>query len=148
MLSFDYLMKTLPVLEEFSDNSKIERQILSAEGYDGVMAILDNIRTVEFPCVILEDRSLGHITFDSGFLDSSSCSIWVMVQDDCVTGSSLLYKKAFSLGISILKLFVRDSTSELSDIDYSTITYSKRERTDCYGYEFVITFREDIDMSI
>lgn len=147
MLTVDYLSRVLPEIKEFSDRSKIQEQILSGEGFDGIIAILENLRTSQFPCVIVEDKSIGSIDIDAGPVDSYTISMWVMLQG---TEISKLYKDAFSLGTKILKKLVRDAEIEpkLHGIDSSHITYMKRSGAmDCYGYEFLVTFKDNIDMS-
>lgn len=147
MLTVDYLSRVLPEIREFSDSSKLPGQILSGEGFDGIIAILENLRTSQFPCVILEDKSIGSIDIDAGPVDSYSISLWVMLQG---TEISKLYNDAFSLGTKILKKLVRDADTEpeLQGLDSSHITYMKRSGAmDCYGYEFLITFKDNIDLS-
>lgn len=148
MFTVDYLLQVLPELEQFEDPEKIPSQVLSGEGYDGIIAILENLRTAQFPCIIVEDRSIGNILIDSGTLDSFTIAMWVMIQKTDLSVTEQ-YKSAFSLGLEILKLLIRDKNlkSELSGFDYSGIQYNKRMGPDCYGYEFVLTFREDIDLS-
>lgn len=147
MINLDFLKRVLPELEEFRDD--IDSRVFEGEGYDGVIAILDNIRGISLPAVILEDRSIGNIRIDSGPVDSFSLPVWVMVAKDRDNNSvSAAYASAFELGKKILKLFIRDANSALQGLDFSNIQYSKREATDCYGYEFLITFRCDIDLSL
>lgn len=147
MINLEYLKRVLPELEELRD--EIDSHVFEGEGYDGVIAILDNIRGISLPAVILEDRSMGNIRIDSGPVDSYSLPVWVMVAKDRDNNSvSGAYASAFELGKKILKLFIRDANSELQGLDFSNIQYSKREATDCYGYEFLLTFRCDIDFSL
>ncbi len=147
MINLEYLKSVLPELEEFRED--IDQRVFEGEGYDGVIAILDNIRGISLPAVIIEDRSIGNIRIDSGPVDSFSLPVWVMVGKDRDNNYvSAAYNSAFELGKKILKLFIRDADTSLQGLDFSNIQYSKREATDCYGYEFLITFRCDIDLSL
>lgn len=147
MISLNYLKQVLPTLAEFKED--IDSKVFEGEGYDGVIAILENIRGITLPAVIIEDRAMGNIRIDSGPVDSYSLPVWVMVEKNRDNNSvSGAYASAFELGKKILKLFIRDANTSLQGIDFSNIQYSKREATDCYGYEFLITFRCDIDLSL
>ncbi|MHC1781018.1 MAG: hypothetical protein AB9922_12365 [Bacteroidales bacterium] len=147
MVTSDYLISILPEMEEFrSQDPSAHVQI--AEGYDGVIALLDNIRTASFPCLIIEDRSIGNIVIDPGSLDTYSIPVWVMVQN---TGESVTeqYKKAFELVKKLLKILVRDADNgTLEGLEYSRIPYNKRSAVDSYGYEILLTFNVDINLSL
>lgn len=107
MITSDYLISILPELEEFK-NGEIASHVHTGEGYDGVIALLENIRTTTFPCVIIEDRSTGNISIDSGPLDTFSLPLWVMVQESDKSVSDQ-YKLAFELLKKILKILIRDA---------------------------------------
>lgn len=51
MLTNNYLLSSLSSLKDFVSPST---QILQGNGYDGVIDILQNMRGVTYPCVILE----------------------------------------------------------------------------------------------
>lgn len=147
MITSDYLISILPELEEFK-NGEIASHVHTGEGYDGVIALLENIRTTTFPCVIIEDRSTGNISIDSGPLDTFSLPLWVMVQESDKSVSDQ-YKLAFELLKKILKILIRDADAGiLSGFDYGRMPYNKRSGVDSYGYEMLITFRTDIDLSL
>lgn len=147
MVTSDYLISILPEMEEFrSQDPATHVQI--AEGYDGVIALLENIRTANFPCLIIEDRSMGNIAIDAGPLDTYSIPIWVMVQNSEM-GVSEQYNKAFDLIKKLLKILIRDADNgTLEGFDYTRIPYNKRSAVDSYGYEILLTFRVDIDLSL
>jgi len=147
MVTSDYLISILPEMEEFRSPDPASH-VQIAEGYDGVIALLDNIRTSSFPCLIIEDRSIGNIVIDPGSLDTYSIPLWVMVQS---TGESVTeqYKKAFELLKKLLKILIRDADNgTLEGLDYSRIPYNKRSAVDSYGYEILLTFNVDIDLSL
>lgn len=147
MITTDYLISILPEMEEFQSPDPTTH-VQMAEGYDGVIALLENIRSANFPCLIIEDRSVGNIAIDAGPLDTYSIPIWVMVQNSEM-GVSEQYNKAFELIKKLLKIMIRDALSgALQGLDYSRIAYAKRSAVDSYGYEILLTFRVDIDLSL
>jgi hypothetical protein len=140
-------MSILPEMDEFT-SSDLGDHIQNAEGYDGVIALLENIRTANFPCLIIEDRSMGNISIDPGSLDTYSIPLWVMVQNSEI-GATEQYKQAFELVKKLLKIIIRDTDSGiLEGLDYSRIPYNKRSAVDSYGYEILLTFRVDIGLSL
>ncbi|MDP3387722.1 MAG: hypothetical protein Q8S24_10835 [Eubacteriales bacterium] len=146
MITSNYLKSILPELEEFN-NIEIDFHIQTAEGYDGVIALLENIRTTNFPCLVIEDRSMGNIAVDAGPLDTYSIPLWVMVQDPEKSPTEQ-FKKAFELVKKILKILIRDADNDIiKGLDYSRIPYNKRTAIDSFGYEILLTFRMDIDLS-
>lgn len=147
MITSDYLKRVLPELDEFK-NKDMSEHVLDGNGYDGIMAILENLRSSTFPTVIVEDRSSGSITIDAGPVDVYSLPVWVMVAGE--NGDEYpAFESAFALVKKILKLFVRDQdTADLDGIDLSRIGYYKRFAPGCYGYEILLTFRVDIDLSL
>lgn len=147
MVTSDYLISILPEMEEFrSQDPATHVQI--AEGFDGVIALLENIRTANFPCLIIEDRSIGNIEIDPGSLDTYSIPLWVMVQNAGI-GATEQYKQAFDLVKKLLKILIRDADNgTLEGFDYSRIPYNKRSAVDSYGYEILLTFRVNIDLSL
>jgi hypothetical protein len=134
-------------MDEFKDG-EIASHVYTAEGYDGVIALLENIRTTTFPCLVIEDRSMGNISIDAGPLDTYSIPLWVMVSDQ-TKGATELYSHAFDLVKKILKILIRDSDKNIiPGLDYTRIPYNKRSGVDAYGYEILLTFRLDIDLSL
>lgn len=149
MISRNYLLTILPELVEFSSEDEIEYQVLEADGYDGVVALLGNVRSIYFPVVVIEDRTIGNISTDSGPVDSYSIPLWVMVSNDSSKTKTEIFKTAFTLVLKILKLFMRDvdSVADLTGWDFQRISYSKRSGPDCSGYEILMTYRDNIDLS-
>lgn len=148
MITKYYLKTILPEIEGFSAED-IEQQVLEADGYDGVVALLGNVREVCFPAVVIEDRTIGNISIDSGPVDSYSIPLWVMVSNDSSKSKTEIFKIAYALTLKVLKLLMRDvdSVTDLSGWDYQRISYSKRSGPDCSGYEILMTYRDNIDLS-
>ena len=153
MLTTKYLQQVLVELEEFSHLSNIENHIKSGDGYDAVTAILENIRSTDFPCVVIEDRSSGNFTIEAGPVDTFTIALWVMLQQtrEEEDDNSELFRQAFELVKRIIKILIRDQVARPSDmgfLDISRIPYNKRfGGAKCLGYELLLTFREEIDLS-
>lgn len=151
MLTKTYLEKVLPELEEFSDAEKFPLQLLEGDGYDEIIAILGSLRSVEFPCVVIEDRSSGimeHLL--EGPVDSTSMALWVMDQGNRDNNPSAIFESSFALAKRILKLLIRDCDKEssLAGWDTGRVAYNKRMGgPKCYGYEIVLSFNENLDLS-
>ena len=119
MLSVDYLRKALGALPEFTDTAA---QVHASDGYDGVISILANIRGTAFPCVVLEDRSSGELGCRPGGFDSYSLVLWVMDS--------------------------KGREEHFPGMDIASIPYNRRQGgPGCCGYELVISFFDDIDLS-
>lgn len=147
MITSNYLLQVLPELEEFNVPN-LESHIHLTEGFDGVIALLENIRTGGFPCVIIEDKTIGNISIDDGPLDTYCIPLWIMLQDVNMTPSEL-FPAAFELLKKIIKLLIRDNETELLEgLDCSRLSYNKRFAADAYGYEVLLTFRKNIDLAL
>lgn len=145
MLNVDYLRKALAALPEFTDT---DAQVFASDGYDGVLSILANIRGAGFPCVVLEDRSSGELGCRPGGIDSYSLVLWVMDAKGRDEQESTVYARAFSLMKSIVRLLVHDSREHFPGMDVTSMPYNRRQGgPGCYGYEVMITFFDDIDLS-
>ena len=75
MLTNNYLLSSLSSLKDFVSPST---QILQGNGYDGVIDILQNMRGVTYPCVILESGGSGSVQVVEGPVDTYTQSLWVM----------------------------------------------------------------------
>ena len=150
MLNLDYIKKTISVLDQFADSDKIGQQVISADGYDEIIALLENYTNIEFPCVIFEDPSLGVISINDGPLETSTCTIWVITVRDREDNNALYFTEMKALAMEILKLLVKgynDGDSEMKDWDAGRVGWAKRlGGPNCLGYEFTLTFNEDINL--
>lgn len=142
MITSDYI---LSVINEMIDCHDEESHVHMAQGYDGVISLLDNIRTINYPAIIIEDRSSGSIVIEAGPVDTYSISLWLMLQDEHKDKSSL-FKDAFTLTKSLLSILIRDA-DKLDGLDFSRISYFKRMTADACGYEVILNFKYDIDLS-
>lgn len=146
MLTDDYIKSIVAELIN-KDVQDVLPHIHYAEGYDGVITVLDNIRTISYPCFIIEDRSFGQVLIDSGPIDLYSLPIWIMVQK--VDSSKRdLYSDAFDLLMNTLKLLLRDAQlGIISGLNSSRFSYNKRSAADACGYELLLNFNVNIDLS-
>ena len=150
MLSLNYIKETISVLDQFADSDKIGQQVISADGYDEVIAILENYSNMSFPCVIFEDPSLGVISINDGPLETSTCTVWVMTVRDREDNNAIYFTEMKALAMEILKLLVKgynDGDSEMKGWDAGRVGWAKRlGGPNCLGYEFTLTFNEDINL--
>ncbi|NCB72939.1 MAG: hypothetical protein EOM45_14300 [Clostridia bacterium] len=137
-------------MDQFADSDKIGQQVISADGYDEVIAILENYSNMSFPCVIFEDPSLGVISINDGPLETSTCTIWVMTVRDREDNNAIYFTEIKALAMEILKLLVKGynaGDSEMKDWDAGRVGWAKRlGGPNCLGYEFTLTFNEDINL--
>ena len=146
MLTKEYLSRTLKKLL-----ANPEKQMLEAQGLDTILEMLTNLRSVEFPVVILEGRSNGTIQMVEGPLDTFTQSIWVMGQFARGEDEADVYDEMYALGLQLLALLIKDAqgghTRELEAWDWSHTSYMKRYGgQNTRGWEFVLTFKEDFGL--
>lgn len=146
MLTKEYLSRTLRKLL-----ANPEKQLLEAQGLDAILEMLYNLRSVEFPVVILEGRSNGTIQLVEGPLDTFTQSIWVMGQFARGEDEADVYDEMYALGLQLLALLMKDAreehTRELEAWDWSRTSYMKRYGgQNTRGWEFVLTFKEDFGL--
>lgn len=147
MLTIDYLKRSLFILKEFTD---ADTQILQGNGYDGVIDILENLRSVAFPCVVLEAGSSGSIQLVEGPVDTFTQSVWVMGQLGRGEDEAALYARMKVLSRKVAAKILADAASgapEGADIDWSRYTYLQRYGgPSARGYELIFTFKENYSM--
>ncbi|MDR0661222.1 MAG: hypothetical protein LBG19_10605 [Prevotellaceae bacterium] len=145
----DFLKENLPKFEWFTDS---EKQLITLDGYDGADAILTNLRDSSYPVVLVEDMPDGYLSFEDGFLDNRVCSFWVIapVKTASKADKRKVMLECIAKGKQIMKLIVANSNfdEECEGLDRKRTPYSPRGPigNNCYGYEFMPTFRTNIDM--
>lgn len=145
MLDIDYLKFALSGLQEFP---RPDRQVFASDGYDGVLAVLSNVRAAEFPCVVLEDRSTGELGYRPGGYDTYNKVLWVMDQKGRDEREGEAYARAFTLVKKVVRILARDRRHRFPSLDIASIPYSRRQGgVACYGYELILSFQEDIDLT-
>lgn len=146
MLSKEYLKKTLLGLDEFSSGN----QFLEGNGYDSIIEILKNLRSVEFPVIVFEDKVSGSIALIEGPVDTYTQSIWVMGQegrsDDSREISADMGRLAYKILAKLLDEY-RKGAGELKGWQYQRILYMKRSGgPNSRGWEIVLSFKDDFSM--
>ncbi len=147
MLSRRYLSETLVGNVQGLLN---DEQIIEAEGMDAILELLMNLRTVEFPAIILETRSTGTLQLVEGPVDTYTESIWVMDVLGRGENEAELYRRTRKLAIGILCKLLDDykrGEAMLEGWDYGRILYMKRAGgQNARGWEIVLTFQDNISL--
>jgi hypothetical protein len=154
-VNFELLQQILPELPEFSYPAHFSEQLLSVNGFDEATAAVEQLRNLRFPAVLLEETGNGYIGCVSGFCDHRTISIWVLQR-----AASLLpedrkqaYAQMFALGKDILRRLVRVNAGYNGTehfIDFARTAYIPRGpiAQNVFGYEFILTVSEEIDLSL
>lgn len=147
MLTTDYLRRTLTGLKEFRD---ADTQILQGNGFDGVIALLDDLRSVEFPCVVLEAGASGTVQVIEGPVDTFTQSVWVMGQLGRAEDEAELYAEMRILARKVAARLLEDFASrvpEVAGLQWQRYSYMQRwGGQNARGYELVFTFAEDFPL--
>ena len=138
------------VKPEVEGLEKPEWVLESAAGYDGIIEL---IQTKGLPvCVVLEHNEVGNFSMHQGGFEQTSQSIWVMemvAADEDRRKVQVECRQRMERIISILgKHFDEDDKPLVGKWDLHDIPYGIRNAGSNYtGYEFVLHFAEDIDLS-
>ena len=147
MLTSNYLLSSLSSLREFTSPGQ---QILQGNGYDGVIDILQNMRSVVYPCVILEAGGSGTVADVEGPVDTFTQSLWVMGQLGRGEDEAALFASMKTLAMKIVAKLMMDITTgapEVEGLDYQRFSYMQRYGgPNARGYELVLTFRQNFSL--
>lgn len=147
MLRKSTLRTSLALLPEFQD---INSQLLEGNGLDAILELLTSMRSVSFPCVVLEGRSSGSWHLVEGPVDTFTQSLWVMGQLGRGEEEAALYDQMFLLAKKVLAKLLQDrkaGVEELQEWDWQNISYMKRHGgQNARGWEIVLTFRENVSL--
>lgn len=145
MLTVEKIKTLVGDLPQFTD---IDNQIFTASGYDAVIAILERMRDIEFPCLVLEDKSSGELGCIPGGLDTYSISLWVMGRVERDEDRSSIIDAMFTLSKNIVKkMAVNIEDPDIVGLDIKHIPYNRRQGgMDCVGFELMLNFTEDISL--
>lgn len=148
MLTRETLLTVLNGIEAITDPVA---QVIEGYGYDGIMDILANIRTIKYPVIILEGKSTGQFTILPGAMDTFTQSIWVMDNLSRSESEKQVFDDAFKLGRKIISKLLDacdNETSAINGWEPQYISYSKRSGgPNARGWEFVLTFKENTDLT-
>lgn len=150
MLTSDYIKEVLGRLQAFQNP---ETQILEGNGYDGVLDIIKNSRSIEYPCVILESGGSGTLQVIEGPVDTYSQSLWVMDRLGREESEALIYAKMKNLTRLVAAILLNDGLTnerpESSGITWQQVSYMQRYGgPDVRGYEIIFTFKENISLQV
>lgn len=148
MLTKSLISKALiGIIPGFSTEST---QILEAQGLDAILELLTNLRSVEFPCAILEDRSNGSIQMVEGPVDFFTQSIWIMGQFGRGESEAALYESTRALALGLIAKLIdmaKEGEAGLQEWDDQHISYMKRYGgQNARGWEIVLTFAENFSL--
>ncbi len=144
MLNLQYLKTILADgLSDVTDDDIIE----SAAGYDGIVALIQTkgMQTA----VVLEHNEVGEYSFRPGGFQRASQSIWVMRMVGADDDRRVVQDQMKDLMQRILGVFVHhEHDSQLSNWEWGSVPYGIRNAGPNYtGYEFTMSFNEDLDLS-
>lgn len=149
MLTSSYLITSLSLLREFTSP---DQQILQGNGYDGVIDILQNMRSVIYPCVILECGSSGTVADVEGPVDTFTQSLWVMGQLGRGEDEAALFLSMKQLAMKIVAKLMLDMSAgnaNVQGLDYQRFSYMQRYGgPNARGYELVLTFRQNFSLQL
>lgn len=149
MLTSNYLLSSLSLLREFTSP---DQQILQGNGYDGVIDILQNMRSVIYPCVILEAGSSGTVADIEGPVDTYTQSLWVMGQLGRGEDEAALFASMKRLAMKIMAKLMVDMSAgmqEVQGLDYQRFSYMQRwGGPNARGYELILTFRQNFSLEL
>jgi hypothetical protein len=154
-LNFELLQQLLPELPEFASPAHFPEQLFSVNGFDEATAIVEPLRSIRFPAVLLEETGNGYISCAAGFCDHRAISIWVLQRapDLSAAARKQAYAQTFDLGKEILRRLVRvnaayDGMGQC--IDFARTAYIPRGpiAQNVFGYEFLINISEELDLNI
>lgn len=135
------------VVPGFSDAGT---QILEAQGLDSILELLTNLRTVEFPCGILEGRSNGAIQLVEGPVDFFTQSVWIMGRFGRDESEAQLYSDTYQLAILFLAKLLdmaKNGEPALEGWNWRRTQYLKRYGgQNARGWELVLVFEENISL--
>ena len=148
MLTNNYLLSSLSSLKDFVSPST---QILQGNGYDGVIDILQNMRGVTYPCVILESGGSGSVQVVEGPVDTYTQSLWVMGNLGRGEDEDALFRAMKALTMKVFAKLLQDWSEgthpAVQELDTQRFTYMQRwGGPNARGYELVLTFRENYSL--
>jgi hypothetical protein len=151
----ELLEQLLPELPGFVNPSHFHEQLFSVNGFDEATAVVEQLRGVRFPAILIEETANGYISCASGFCDHRTVSLWVLQQAGSLAPDDRkqAFAGAFDLGKEILRLLVRANAGYDGSgmfIDFTRTAYIPRGpiAQNVFGYEFMLSTAEEIDLSV
>jgi hypothetical protein len=154
-VNFELLQQLLPGLMEFANPDHFPEQLFSVNGFDEATAVVEKLRGIQFPAVLIEETGNGYISYASGFCDHRTVSIWVLQRAAGLSaaGRKQAYAQTFDLAKEILRLLIRSNAGYDGAghfIDFTRTAYVPRGpmAQNVFGYEFILTINEEIDLKV
>jgi hypothetical protein len=154
-VNFELLQQLLPELPEFANSDRFPEQLFSVNGFDEAATIVEQLRGVQFPAVLIEETGNGYISYASGFCDHRTVSLWALQRADGIAaaGRKQAYAQTFDLAKEILRLLIRSNAGYDGAghfIDFTRTAYVPRGpiAQNVFGYEFIIAISGEIDLNI
>jgi hypothetical protein len=154
-LNFELLQQLLPTLIEFANSERFPEQLFSVNGFDEATTVVEKMRGVQFPVVLIEETGNGYISYASGFCDHRTMSIWVLQRAAGISAAERkqAYAQTFGLAKEILRMLVQSNAAYNGTeqfIDFTRTAYIPRGplAQNVFGYEFILTITEEIDLSL
>ena len=153
--------KTIPDFEAYfsemlsrCDRFKSNKRFFTVNGYDAGATLLSSLREGDSPVVMLEDTCDGVLACNDGFLDTIVPGVWIMER---VKAADAKARKAAlsackAAGFDMIRRIIADRRKNpvAEAFDYSRTSYFPRgpSGNHYWGYEFVLTFKFDTDMTL
>jgi hypothetical protein len=154
-VNFELLQQLLPELVEFTNSERFPEQLFSVNGFDEATAVVEQLRGILFPAVLIEETGNGYIGYAAGFCDHRTVSIWVLQRAAGVSAAERkqAYAKTYELAKEILRLLIRANAGYNGDgqfIDFARTAYIPRGpmAQNVFGYEFILNVSEELDLNI
>ena len=149
MLTLDYLKAVLndPKLS-LPDITDMDKQVIeSAAGYDGIVSLVQTKKIT--PIIVLEHNSVGELSVRPGGFMRASQSLWIMKMVGRDADRSAVQVGCFADMKRIIGLLVKHKYDpQLKGWQPESIPYSIRNAGPNFtGYEFTLSFDEDVDLS-
>ena len=148
MLSKEYIER---VVEDALMLPPGER-VFMTQGYDESVAVIQNVRHIDWPAIIAEDRSGGTLTLLEGGHDSHTQSLWIMNQPGNGEEPSDAYRRSFEqmkkiVATMAIRAFAPHDEAKIYGLQADQFPYYRRRAATAYGYEVLLYFEEEVDLT-
>jgi hypothetical protein len=142
-LQYDYF---LGLMDDFPEIKQISR----VTGLSGMEEVLENIRSLKLPALIIEDDGEGYLDLTQGNFDNSYHNFTIVDKVKLSDSSERvkILNQCFSIGLKIMKRMMidsRDFGDPCYGFDHSKINYLRIGPmvNNTYGYTFSYTMRNE-----
>lgn len=141
-------MITLTLLQTLLTNIVPSANIVSANGYDAVLSLLQE-RIDDGPIVIMEDRNQGVFSALTGGMNQYTQSVWVMDRQGRDQSPQDVKDSTYNLMVTIVqKIISQFNLPALNDIDMTRIPYNLHTGAQNWiGWEMLFSQKENYDLT-